>query len=541
MGLFDENYWVPGKGRELSIKYEKIILFFGIVYLPVIWFLQKYMKNKKKIEALFIKKIWNFSLSLLSLIGALTIIIYNKNILKYIILEESEYTPQTRAVITIFTLSKAVEYGDTIFLILKKKPLTFLHIYHHLTVTLYCFYSQKELVSHAHYFVFLNLCIHTIMYCYYGLVMIIPKIVLKIRKLITALQIIQMVIGMTISYHAIRTVDNRIHLNNAIISFLLYLSYAFLFLNFYFTNYYKNIKSMVAINMISIHILGAVGFIMICKSKDILRLSVEIFIGSIFTLTLLQLSFYFNKHYYQILKNIVLEKHVIEQTQIFKKYKQTYDSNMATLKKITLQIIKTCLLCFNGIMTYAHDTIFIFVNLYSNKVKTITNDSILIDNNKTNKNVLNSDPKIKNKKVIDSKNMLQKQEETEQNKKKEKEQKEYITLYKSIKKLISSLYNSSIIHLIVLELPKENISINTEKNLKNPSKHLKIWKSIFYFIKELTLNYLVYTICLILPVYYGFKAYNDAILGLCVHGGLRWLIEIHLTKMFKKDSKVKFH
>ena len=42
--------------------------------------------------------------------------------------------PNTRAVVTLFTLTKALEFGDTVLLALRKRPITFLHAYHHLTV-----------------------------------------------------------------------------------------------------------------------------------------------------------------------------------------------------------------------------------------------------------------------------------------------------------------------------------------------------------------------------------------------------------------------
>ncbi|ETW49562.1 hypothetical protein PFMALIP_02490, partial [Plasmodium falciparum MaliPS096_E11] len=376
MSIINKYYWTPQKGRELAIKYEKTILMISLLYIPCILLLQKIMKKRKEMDMKYLKILWNLSLSFLSFVGVLLITIYDKNILKYIIVEESEYSPETRAVITIFTLTKVVEYGDTLFLILKKKKLTFLHSYHHLSVVIYCLYSQKILVSHAHYFVLLNLIVHSIMYFYFGFIYIFPRILTKIRKFITCLQIFQMFAGIYISYYAIKNVDNPLYVSNAMASFILYLTYAILFLNFYFSNYYRNIKSSVATYLISIHILAIIGFIMICKSKDILRLFIEVSIGCFFTLTLLNLSFYINTHYYQNVRNKITENDLMEQKQLFTGYKIKYFSNVALLKIITIKLIKTILLCFNGIATYAHDHIFFFVNFYSQKIKQMTNDAV---------------------------------------------------------------------------------------------------------------------------------------------------------------------
>lgn len=38
---------------------------------------------------------------------------------------------------TMFVLSKVPELGDTLFIVLRKQPLIFLHWYHHATVLVY--------------------------------------------------------------------------------------------------------------------------------------------------------------------------------------------------------------------------------------------------------------------------------------------------------------------------------------------------------------------------------------------------------------------
>ncbi|SOV22570.1 long chain fatty acid elongation enzyme, putative [Plasmodium sp. DRC-Itaito] len=597
MSIINKYYWTPQKGRELAIKYEKIILMISLLYIPCILMLQRIMKHRKEKNMKYLKILWNLSLSLLSFIGVLLITIYDKNILKYIIVEESEYSPETRAVISIFTLTKVVEYGDTIFLILKKKKLTFLHSYHHLSVVLYCLYSQKILVSHAHYFVLLNLLVHSIMYFYFAFIYIFPHILIKIRKFITCLQIFQMFAGIYISYYAIKNVDNPLFVSNAIGSFILYLSYAVLFLNFYFSNYYRNIKSNVATYLISVHILAIIGFIMICKSKDILRLFIEVSIGSFFTLTLLNLSFYINKHYYQNVRNRIIHNNMTEEKILLRRYKTKYYSNMALLKIITIKLIKTILLCFNGIATYAHDHIFLFVNFYSQKIKQMTNDSVHDVNGKNEDSKIYSDnktydfDKIYNKEKNENDESLH-NDDLQKGIRNVSDQRTYRhrnnnnhhhnnnmnyygvhNIYEQnknnkinyIRTFIKNIYNSSIIFYIISKQPNEYIlyphldnrkrekkkkvidNSNTEStklttsssssssiSLKQTNKNI----NPFYIIKYIFKNYLFYIVSLILPIYYGLKVYNDALLGLCVHGALRWIIEIHSTKIFNKTGKI---
>lgn len=52
------------------------------------------------------------------------------------------------------------ELGDTIFVVLRKKPLIFLHWYHHVTVLLYCWHSYYEQTTYGLYFVSMNYTVH---------------------------------------------------------------------------------------------------------------------------------------------------------------------------------------------------------------------------------------------------------------------------------------------------------------------------------------------------------------------------------------------
>jgi len=64
-------------------------------------------------------------------------------------------------------MSKFLELGDTLFLALRKKPIIFLHWYHHVTVLLYCWYAVQTENSCCVVFGFMNSWIHMFMYYYY--------------------------------------------------------------------------------------------------------------------------------------------------------------------------------------------------------------------------------------------------------------------------------------------------------------------------------------------------------------------------------------
>ena len=69
----------------------------------------------------------------------------------------------------LFILSKIIELGDTVFIVLRKQPLIFLHWYHHITVLIYSWYSFAQQTGNGRWFICMNYAVHAVMYSYYAL------------------------------------------------------------------------------------------------------------------------------------------------------------------------------------------------------------------------------------------------------------------------------------------------------------------------------------------------------------------------------------
>jgi elongation of very long chain fatty acids protein 6 len=230
------NYTVP---VVAVVSYLLFIYFGGIV-------MQKY--KPFKLDTLLAG--WNLLLALFSGYGAVRTV---PHLLHHIANKTFEETICDEAylaygagacglAVQLFCISKLPELIDTVFIVLRKKPLIFLHWYHHVTVLLYCWNSYVTESSAGLYFASMNYSVHAVMYFYFFMqaVKCVPKGFPS--WIITLMQITQMIIGTGIvgaclyyySYGGVKYAPGQCNnqVSNLVAGGLMYASYLYLFCEF---------------------------------------------------------------------------------------------------------------------------------------------------------------------------------------------------------------------------------------------------------------------------------------------------------------------
>ncbi|XGW31216.1 hypothetical protein V3C99_009852 [Haemonchus contortus] len=204
--LFGEfNY---ERAKEYCISLESFSLKLAIAYIITIFSIKYYMKDRKAYDLQLPLNIWNGILAVFSALGFLYTfptflnVIYNKGI-SYTYTHISEvYTDKTSGYwVLLWVLSKIPELVDTIFIVLRKRPLMFMHWYHHALTGYYAIVNYHEDNAHMFWVVWMNYAIHAAMYSYYLLRSLRIQVPAQIAQIITTSQMIQFIVAIAAQLH----------------------------------------------------------------------------------------------------------------------------------------------------------------------------------------------------------------------------------------------------------------------------------------------------------------------------------------------------
>lgn len=163
------------------------------------------MRSHKPFKLTVFFQIHNLFLTVVSLFLLISLLediipMYFRQGFYFCICNRKAITPRITTYYMINYYIKYIELIDTVFLVLKKKPLAFLHVFHHAATAVLC-YNQLEGETAVQWLVIsLNLMVHVAMYYYYFATAGGAKIWWK--KYLTTMQITQFVIDLFVVYFA---------------------------------------------------------------------------------------------------------------------------------------------------------------------------------------------------------------------------------------------------------------------------------------------------------------------------------------------------
>lgn len=552
--MFQAHYWSQEKARYLLERYERMILGATAIYVPLLFLVQNFMRNRQPFQLKYLYFFWNASLSFFSGMGVFIFLFFDPACLLKTSLSESECHPCIRACVYTFCLTKAIEFGDSFLLAFKKKPLRFLHVYHHLTVTLYCWHAIKVSASFGHLFAFINLTIHCFMYLYFAIATVYPRhpLLLASSSYITICQTTQMFVGMYLSFSVLFRDFNRsmvpptLEHANAMFALFLYTSYAYLFVLFYVERYIKTARLSMVLALTTLHFGGLIGAVFAWNHPRRYRIFLEIAIGYSLTASFAYIccnSFPRMTRCRNFLR-LLLESETPHATELVKKLPDnaTYKNDISRMSHSVshpfLFKIKVPLFSKQNRGFSTSQNAFACDHNCGQKISTkgslLPSKSIHLDAKLTSQQEERSYNEIADRRLLLVQHELAFPMPTKTN-------------HCRVKQVLA-FFNA----WVLAALEKYQESFQTPSGVKSsPFKQASVEEKpkdlnkSFILLKYLSLSWLslndletfpmlgnqffFFLASLVIPAIYGFLAHGNILLGLLVHGCLRWIIELYTT------------
>jgi hypothetical protein len=214
LAAFDDYQRNRFRGADFAVwlgEHWEIPLVAGALYLIMVFAGPKLMANREAFTARWSFTAWNLMLCVFSIFGTYytapaLINALTKHGLHFTVCERvdswcADGLPGFWG--AAFCLSKIVEFADTFFLIIRKRPIIFLQWYHHITVMVFCWYAEN-LAAPGLWFTVMNFFVHAVMYGYFAMMSASAwtrKMVKPVALVVTFLQLTQMVIGTGIAVY----------------------------------------------------------------------------------------------------------------------------------------------------------------------------------------------------------------------------------------------------------------------------------------------------------------------------------------------------
>lgn len=233
----------------LDTNYRWMGLYVNVIYVFLVFTGKRWMRDKPAYSLRRPLAMWNTGLVVFSVMGSLTLTPYlvsslvNNGFLHSVCNDVvvSSGAPHAALWSLLFLLSKCVELFDTMFVILRKTPLNFLHWYHHVTVFAYAAFYSSYIPALSLWFASMNYSVHSIMYSYYTLKAAGVRVPQVVALVVTTLQLVQFVVGLIAVTTAYVQKTSGVKCDATYgfvtVGLTVYLSYFVLFLHFFCQRY----------------------------------------------------------------------------------------------------------------------------------------------------------------------------------------------------------------------------------------------------------------------------------------------------------------
>uniref|UniRef100_A0A0N5AXM5 Elongation of very long chain fatty acids protein n=1 Tax=Syphacia muris TaxID=451379 RepID=A0A0N5AXM5_9BILA len=233
---------------EWTVEHMTFIFQICVAYLLIVFGGQWAMKHRQPFELRILLAFWNAFLAISSIFEVSQTLPELYNIIQTHGFTASycklnNYENGTIGFATfVFVFSKIPELFDTVFLVLRKRQVVFLHWFHHLLTLLYSFWSLAFFAAFNRWAIAMNCFIHSTLYSYYFLRSLKIHVPGLIAKTITALQILQFIADLAIlaaSYNLvyINKVQCDFDVDVFKIGTIMNSFYLILFINFFLKSY----------------------------------------------------------------------------------------------------------------------------------------------------------------------------------------------------------------------------------------------------------------------------------------------------------------
>ena len=225
-------------------QYWSLSLYVSVAYVVLTFGGQHLMKHRQAFHLRRPLIIWNIALSIFSTLALLGITpSLLDNFLSHGIVDSFclHFGGYSSVWSLLFVLSKVVELLDTAFIVLRKSPLIFLHWYHHASVMIWAWYYLAYPIGISQLCLTMNCAVHSVMYLHYALRAGGVRISHIASIMMTSFQLLQMFVGVVSCLAVARVLYNggdcSVGWGDLCYCMAMYVSYAVLFMNFFYHRY----------------------------------------------------------------------------------------------------------------------------------------------------------------------------------------------------------------------------------------------------------------------------------------------------------------